>query len=115
MVVVAAAVCEFVVAGFRVVAVSVAVAVRMLTWLFVGSVVAVMCIFVVWRGAALVRRTAVLGFRSCVDQPNWQLEVHSHPVRSLHYVALASASDSVDLLLLDRQLVAKSQVAGSWA
>ena len=101
MVVVAAAVCEFVVAGFRVVAVSVAVAVDILTWLFVGSVVAVMCIFVVWRGAALVR-TAVLGFRFCVDQPNWQLEVHSHPVRSLHYVALASASDSVDLLLLDR-------------
>jgi len=115
VVVVAAAVCELVVvAGFRVVAVSVAVAVDILAWLLVGSVGAAACIFVVLCGAALVR-TAVLGFRFCVDQPNWQLEVHSHPVRSLHYVALASASDSVDLLLLDRQLVAKSQVAGSWA
>jgi hypothetical protein len=65
LVVVAAAVCEFVVAGFRVVAVSVAVAVDILAWLLVGSVGAAACIFVVWCGVErhwFVLRCLVFGF-----------------------------------------------------
>ena len=75
----------------------------------VAVVAMVLVVVVVVCGVVLVR-AVMLGCWFCDAQPNWQLELHSLLVRSVHsevaFVGFPAASESVDL---SRSLRSESQ------